>query len=1380
MKRCILFIIAVVLALSGIQTANAQQTQDALYIYRNDGGFNAFYYSDIDRIVYSKTDTLGVEQDDYVVQEIYALDTLYRIPISAIDSVTFVTPETVYKKDVVHTTESELWDYVVGSDSITMLLLSVNTPTTLVPKVGDKIVTTKSRQFLPGGFYGRVLSVQSGADGITVNCETPDLTELFDEFVCKAAFRSVSSDAARDMKRGSEDAYEGEIDLPGASYDIDLTKMDNYPYALSDQWSVKGSGQMNMGISNTLRVRLFLAIRSTLGINYDCITRLETSSWFDLKASGEISGQFDAALPSLKGWRWIPDTPFAVEWEGGFSASVGGKVELDVHRKLVTSVYQMVQYNYNWYDDEYSQTAESFHVVGTESKTSFTGEASISVGPYFGVYLCLLKKELGKAGFRFDAGMKATVKAELSLTDYLLATIPGALPVYMMVDPTPMYDMLNRDGSLSYGPFFKCDFEAQLFDYKNWKYAKTLVDEGTLAWITGYDMGLKFDGGLVPQFKNTKVTFDEKMVPTASVSLRRPALFYPPVGFAAYYTKSGKQLGKTLWYTDKYKESEMNSYEMVLPKFGGGKEVTVYPTVKLLRLYELLASPYASYTVPAEMTVKPESVETDCEPTEERFTVTDNLDRNEDKYERDVTIEFGEDVKPWFEGRWEGDDYIIKINKNDSIADRTAGITFTTFNEDESIKLEQTVTVTQEAPESQFSVKPDKIEVPGYSKDFQSGQLIQKLTIVYPNTANVKFTSSDEKWLKMDSDWGEKNDDGLNITATRNILIQLNPSLEDQREGTITVEVALDDGSTETKTVTVSQSALNMKLELEPEDVTLSAQEKAGASYSETQRVSINRDPYDEHVAKAVKSEEAKASEDWLEATVKDDKIEIRAKANPDEEERSANVTYTITMSDGSSMSRTIKVNQQKYVFIPPFTTSPENIRFNANGGELTITLVGDEVDRVKEVDFHSLKWVGGGGMNKSVTIMAQPNPDTEERVGNLDIYAYMTDGSVGHISKLIYQDGKEESTDPDNPKPDGDESPFNYINIVAKAYTNMSSSTGETYEDQNPMETTGAFSFRPENSSFTVKEEGSIIHIECSGHQDGVTTGSKGTDATLSFDIDKTTKKVKNLQYTQESHNVMGTFMPTPEGIVDIDIITEGHMRFGLGDFPIQSFSTTYKQAKSTLAEGLTYSSYNNYADVTGLYSDGTPSTKYQTYYEYTNDPRNSVELVISAKDSPLALEWPSEAVMKSLKDGGMPVNEGSTPPTTNGTYLLSPLSIMADPWGAGEELAGVSGMVVKFSDQKDDKLQFDYYMIADGEALEASQADPGLIQGNSDAFSICVPYESEGGMAAMIVSGNIKDGEVQNLHFAFTLMDEPNKYTILKDDDGNSETTTWAPATD
>ena len=134
MKRYTLFIYVALLSIISTLSVNAQTTQDALYIFRNDGGFNAFFFADIERIEYSKIDTLGVEQNDYVVQEIYALDSIFRIPVSAIDSVAFVTPKNIVKADVVCPDKS-VTDYIVASDSVSWFRLSASAPSSVIPKV---------------------------------------------------------------------------------------------------------------------------------------------------------------------------------------------------------------------------------------------------------------------------------------------------------------------------------------------------------------------------------------------------------------------------------------------------------------------------------------------------------------------------------------------------------------------------------------------------------------------------------------------------------------------------------------------------------------------------------------------------------------------------------------------------------------------------------------------------------------------------------------------------------------------------------------------------------------------------------------------------------------------------------------------------------------------------------------------------------------------------------------------------------------------------------------------------------------------------------------------------------------------------------------------
>lgn len=60
-----------------------------LYNYRQDGDFNGWPIIKVGEITYSSIDTLGVEHDDVVVQEILTSDGFYRIPLNAIDSLVF-------------------------------------------------------------------------------------------------------------------------------------------------------------------------------------------------------------------------------------------------------------------------------------------------------------------------------------------------------------------------------------------------------------------------------------------------------------------------------------------------------------------------------------------------------------------------------------------------------------------------------------------------------------------------------------------------------------------------------------------------------------------------------------------------------------------------------------------------------------------------------------------------------------------------------------------------------------------------------------------------------------------------------------------------------------------------------------------------------------------------------------------------------------------------------------------------------------------------------------------------------------------------------------------------------------------------------------------
>lgn len=1175
--------------------AQAPAVQDALYIYRNDGGFNGFFFGDIERFEYSRIDTLGVEHEDYVVQEIITADSIYRIPLSAIDSIGFVTPETVYKKDVTHTTESKLWDYVTASDSATMIRLASNTPKELVPKVGDKLVTTKSREFLPGGFYGCVKNIENVAGGIDVMCEIVPFTDLFDQWVCKAAVMAVPEDETSGARRMiSEQPYVDDFILPKVGFELDLTNLNRFSYNINDNWSIKGNGSAKAMIANVLHVRLFLAVRWALGLNLDCQTRLKTTSTFDFKVSGEVSGQLD--FPLKEGWIWITNTPFKFDWEVGMSASVGGKLEFEHSRKLVTSVCQTVQYNNSFYDDEYASHSETFHNLGDKVETKLTGEASLSAGPYMSLYLSLLRKKVGNIGFRFDAGLKTAVKADLSLTDFLLASLPGALPAYMLLNPTAMYDLLNRDGSVTFGPYFKCDFEAQLLSIKEWKYAETLFDEGKVGDLIGLDMGLKFEGGLVPEFKKTALTFDENMIPTASVDIRRPAMLYPPVGFAAYYAKSGKRIGETLWETDVYKEDMLNHYAIPFPKFGGGKEVRVYPVVKMLRMFELLGSPYAHYTIPAKLEATPEKLEFDANGGELSLTVTDNLDRSEDQYTDKYGVTIGEDEEDaWLSVKKEGDAYKVTAKPNATTEERTGTVDFHVYNKDRDIDLVLNVPVTQKAPELMFSVSPENAEVPGYSKEFKDGELTKLITVVYPKTAtDIKMSSSAESWLTVDKNWVSSTSDDMNTTGVKTVHIKPNFSLETPREGVITVEMTDADGSVAKGTMTVKQSAFDLKLEVNPTDLILTAEEKKNAAYSHKATVKIQMDPTDSYVRAAIKKVDVKASEDWIDATLKDDVIEVRAKANPKEEERTGTITYTVEMKDGGTMSKNINVRQLEKQVIMAFTFSPEKVRFPVKGGDKQVFVVGNDVERILTIDCKDSEWLGGNASGLSITLVAKESEEEQERVTPVFITAKMKDGTTETEYFLVYQDGTKTNTT----APDPDAIKKIYFYAYNKAHSDQDNWDNLDDEEWHwKVSSVEMYTlFTKDNSTFKGTVNGDNLHVECSGSESGYFGSSMS--ATLSFDVinynssDASKAKITNVKYSSNLRYYAGE-----EGFVNM------RQSVNVANIPVWNLEPVYIASAGTVADGVEFS---NFSDVTQA-ADGTMNC----YYDH--DPGNKALLRIS-----------------------------------------------------------------------------------------------------------------------------------------------------------------------
>lgn len=162
-------------------TVSAQTIGDAFYIYRNDGQFNAFFREEVDSLVYSCYDVDSLLHEDIVTQVVFTEDSIYRIPLAAIDSVSFVQPETEYKLNVMRMNEDWL-PYVsaIGDNYITF---RANTPAEYLPVVGQVIVTETFEEPFTLGFSGRVTNVVTNTDGIVCSVEEVGLSDIYDHIV---------------------------------------------------------------------------------------------------------------------------------------------------------------------------------------------------------------------------------------------------------------------------------------------------------------------------------------------------------------------------------------------------------------------------------------------------------------------------------------------------------------------------------------------------------------------------------------------------------------------------------------------------------------------------------------------------------------------------------------------------------------------------------------------------------------------------------------------------------------------------------------------------------------------------------------------------------------------------------------------------------------------------------------------------------------------------------------------------------------------------------------------------------------------------------------------------------------------------------------------
>lgn len=556
MKRLIVALFAAIV----VQSSIAQTIGEAFYIYRNDGMINTFFRSEIDSMTYSYYDVDGVRYEEIVTQVVHTPDSTYRIPLAVIDSVGFVTPETRYQPGVIKL-EGNIRNYIIGSDSLTVFF-RIDTPSDLLPKVGDKLVTTEMSETFVGGFLGQVETREQRGDTIALGCSRIGLEEAFECF-----YYSTNGEYQNDANHaGSRGNYKYYAPDP---FVYSYTSFLNANIKAADV-PFKFSPKLDVTIAPSMLGKGSIIVDPIKGIVVSMDIKHHTTFMEDWAFTGALEASHD--FPAIHFPVYVIMPLVWIYGELGAFVRTEGKLAIEQQWK------QSLSYNIH-YEVSYNPILTimtpmpRLKIYGVNLSSEHDGQCMVDGYGAGGVYgelgIEVLSKDIISTAFRFEYGSKLGGNAILSNSDGKSA----------LVSPS-IYEKFNS-AKLYLDHFCKLGLQSILMPAGK---ADINVVEGE--WNLA-----KFK--LVPDFSNTILTRDTSnpYLLNASTTASGGSLFTSNLGFCLLEgdSKDGiatvnynKYFSGTIKYND--------SFEIPSLK----KTYKVYPTVDILGLgFPMLALPSA-------------------------------------------------------------------------------------------------------------------------------------------------------------------------------------------------------------------------------------------------------------------------------------------------------------------------------------------------------------------------------------------------------------------------------------------------------------------------------------------------------------------------------------------------------------------------------------------------------------------------------------------------------------------------------------------------------------------------------------------------------------------------------------------------------------------
>lgn len=544
----------------------SQTIGEAFYVYRNDGMINTFFRSEIDSIVYSYYDADSLLYEEIVSQVVYTPDSIYQIPLAVIDSVGFITPETRYQPNAIRL-EGEIRDYILGSDSLIVYFRS-DTPNSILPKIGDKLVTTEMSDVFEGGFLGQVESIAETNDTIILKCNMIGLDEVFECFYYSNSYEQPQSANRRRALSWNGSFSPGPFDFSLTNHLKAWLQPVDCPWKVTPKYDVK--------ISPSFHSKGSIIVHPIKGVVINLDIKQQTAISQDIAMTGSIS----VSQPILKTGP-IPLTaivPFVWVY-GEFGLSIGANMKVSMEQHWNQSLSYNIHYEASYLPALAIPTSiPKLSINGVNLTSDYSGkclvEGSISGGIYGEIGIALLEKHVASAGLRLEGGLKLVGNAMIYDSETQQSLITTSL--YDKLESSDVHlnafcsvgldAQLIHVGKAGINVFSK-DWELTIFklvpDFTNTTLARSSTNQGYLSATTTATGGAVFPCNL--GFRLFEGNEDNSVRGTNSVS---------------YWSLTDK----TETISDEFKASALKKYK-------------VYPTVDMGLGFEMIADPSAEIEV---------------------------------------------------------------------------------------------------------------------------------------------------------------------------------------------------------------------------------------------------------------------------------------------------------------------------------------------------------------------------------------------------------------------------------------------------------------------------------------------------------------------------------------------------------------------------------------------------------------------------------------------------------------------------------------------------------------------------------------------------------------------------------------------------------------